>query len=105
MTRVSIVVLWLLIVAGIALVAFAPATWLDRRVAAATTGRVRLNAAEGTVWRGRGVIVDSHGAWRIPLEWRIAPTALLRGDLDVEFEPAASDAPRGRLILDDKTAD
>ena len=105
MTRVSIVVLWLLFVAGIALVAFAPATWLDRRVAAATAGRVRLNAADGTVWRGRGAIVDSHGAWRIPLAWRIAPTPLLRGVLEVEFEPAASDGPRGRLTLDDKSAD
>ncbi|HEY2818986.1 MAG TPA: type II secretion system protein N [Casimicrobiaceae bacterium] len=105
MTRVSIVVLWLLFAAGIALVAFAPATWLDRRVAAATAGRVRLNDAEGTVWRGRGAIVDSHGAWRIPIAWRIAPTPLLRGVLDIEFEPAQSDAPLGRVTLEDKSAD
>ena len=105
MTRVSIVVLWLLLVAAVALAALAPATWLDRRIAGATGGRVRLNDAEGTIWHGRGAIVDSHGAWRIPLGWRIAATALLRGVLDLEIEPSESDSPRGRLALEDKSVE
>jgi len=105
MTRVSIAVLWLLLTASIALIAFAPATWLDRRVGEATGGRLRLSDAEGTVWRGRGAIVDAHGTWRIPIAWRIAPTALLRGAVDIELESFESDAPRGRITLEDAGVD
>ena len=39
-----------------AFAAFAPATLVDRRVAAATGGKLRVVDAEGTVWTGRGAL-------------------------------------------------
>src|SRR5258705_6808721 len=100
MTRISIAVLWLLVAAIGALFALAPATWVDRRVAAISEGRIRINDAQGTVWRGRGALGDSRGVWRIPVAWRIAPLALARGALDIEFDaPPASGGPRGRVML------
>ena len=99
--RFSLVVLWFLAVAIVALVVLAPATWLDHRLAAATGGKVRLNDAEGTVWRGRGALGDARGSWRIPLAWRIAPLSLMRGAIDVELaSPAGSDTPSGRVLLE-----
>ena len=101
--RISIALLSLFVVAVVALFALAPATWVDRRVAAISEGKVRINDAQGTVWRGHGALGDSRGAWRIPVAWRIAPVALARGALDVEFEasPASSvpRGPRGQIIL------
>ena len=101
MMRFSITVLWLLIVAAVALVALAPATWLDRRIAAASDGSLRLSDAEGTVWQGRGELGDARGTWRIPVAWRISPLPLLRGAVDIELASSADpDAPRGRLLLE-----
>jgi hypothetical protein len=98
MTRISVAVLWLLVVAIVALFALAPATWVDRRVAAMSDGKIRVNDAQGTVWRGRGALGDSRGTWRIPVAWRIAPLALARGVLDIEFDlPPAGGGPRGRI--------
>jgi len=100
MTRSWIAVLWCLVVAIIALTAFAPATWLDRRIGAATDGKIRLSDANGTVWRGSGALSDAQGIWRPPVAWRLAPWPLLRGAVDIEFaSPIDSDAPRGRLEL------
>ena len=100
MRRISIAVLWLLVVAIAALFALAPATWVDRRVAAISEGKIRINDAQGTVWRGHGALGDSRGTWRIPIVWRIAPLALARGALDIEFDaPLASGGPRGRVTL------
>jgi len=106
MMRFSIVVPWLLIVAAVALVVLAPATWLDRRIAAASGGTLRLNDSEGTVWQGRGALGDVGGTWRIPVAWRISPLPLLRGAIDIELAPSAdSDAARGRLLLENDGAD
>src|SRR5438046_1620865 len=105
MMRISIACLWRFVVAVVALFARAPATWVDRRVAAATEGRMRINDAQGTVWRGHGALGDSRGSWRIPVVWHIAPLALARGALDIEFEASpASGGPRGRIILGDGSA-
>ena len=96
--RISIALLSLFVVAVVALFALAPATWVDRRVAAISEGKVRINDAQGTVWRGHGALGDSRGAWRIPVAWRIAPLALARGVLDIEFDaPPAGGWPRGRI--------
>ena len=101
MMRISIALLWLFVVAVLALFALAPATWVDRRVAAVTEGKIRISDAQGTAWRGRGALGDSRGTWRIPLAWRIAPLALARGALDIEFEASpASSGPRGRITLE-----
>jgi general secretion pathway protein N len=106
MIRFSIAVLWLLIVAAVALVALAPATWLDRRIAAASAGALRLSDAEGTVWRGRGALGDTRGTWRIPVVWRISPLPLLRGTVDIELGSSADpDAGRGQLLLENDSAE
>jgi general secretion pathway protein N len=46
------------------LIAQAPAVWLDRGLAQASQGRVRLAQAQGTVWHGQGrlVLVDLRDA-------------------------------------------
>ncbi len=46
----------------LAVLAFAPATWLAREVAAGTGGRLLLADAQGTVWRGQAVLVLTGGA-------------------------------------------
>jgi len=98
MTRISIAALWLFVVAIVAMLALAPATWADRRIAGMSDGKIRINDARGTVWRGRGALGDSRGTWRIPVAWRIAPLALVRGVLDIEFDaPPAGGGPRGRI--------
>lgn len=45
----------------IALVAFAPAEWLARAVAKATSQRVLLSEARGTIWSGSAVLVLTGG--------------------------------------------
>ena len=64
----------------IAVVAFAPAAWLARGVAAATQQRLLLADARGTVWSGSAVPVltggpDSRDASALAgrLEWTVAP--------------------------------
>jgi hypothetical protein len=106
MMRVSIAFLWLFVVAVLALFALAPATWVDRRVAAVTEGKIRINDAQGTIWHGRGALSDSRDTWRIPVGWRVAPLALARGALDIELEASpASGGPRGRIILGNDSAE
>ena len=104
--RASIIVVFVLIAAVIALVAFVPATWLDHRLDTATGGKIRLSDAEGPVWRGHGAIGDVQGNWRAPLAWRIAPLPLLRGAVDVELESqSVTDAPRGHLTFANDVVD
>lgn len=98
--------MWCLVVAIIALAAFAPATWLDRRMAAASGGKIRLNDAHGTIWRGSGALTDAHGTWRAPVAWRLAPWPLLRGAVDIRLDsPSELESPRGRLQFDSGSVD
>ena len=77
---------------------FAPATLVDRRLAAVSGGKLRVLAAEGTVWRGRGALGDAAGTWRLPVAWTVDATALARGTLAVALAPPAGAAsPRGRI--------
>lgn len=81
--------------------AFVPASMIDARVAARTGGALRIADTQGTVWRGRGVLTASDGSWRMPLAWRLAPSPLVRGVVDVTLYPldAVTDAPRGHVQL------
>ena len=100
MRRRDFAVLFALIVAIIALAAFAPATLLDRQLAAATQEKLRLSDAQGTIWRGRGAIGDARGTWRVPVAWRLAPLSLARGTLALTFEPLPDGSgPRGEVTL------
>src|SRR5262245_40210481 len=65
----------------IGVVLFAPAVWLSSAVASATSGRLLLADAQGTVWSGSAVIVltggvGSRDARSLPgrLEWALSPT-------------------------------
>ncbi|MEY4294623.1 MAG: hypothetical protein RLY82_311 [Pseudomonadota bacterium] len=66
-----------------ALIAFAPASWLASRLAAASGGQVLLQAPRGTVWQGSAEVVlsggaGSHGAVSLPsrMAWRLRPVWL-----------------------------
>src|SRR5947207_13293719 len=81
---------WTMLVVGLgvyaaALVALAPATLIDARLQRASDGRIRLAAAQGSLWSGTGWIElrDSHGASGVAkhLAWRVLPSSLLRGQL------------------------
>lgn len=59
---------------------FAPARWLAAGIAAASDGRVQLEAAQGTIWRGSGALVLTGGAGSrdrmgLPgrVHWRLRP--------------------------------
>jgi len=83
---------------ALAIAAFAPASLLDRRIAAASGGKVRLVDATGTVWNGRGALANETGTWRSPIAWTVAWTALAKGALAVALEPVAgTTTPRGTL--------
>jgi hypothetical protein len=67
------------LVVVLAIVAFAPATLADERLASASGGRLRLSAAAGSIWQGRGVVVDTRGAARVPIEWQVDLWSLIAG--------------------------
>jgi general secretion pathway protein N len=70
----------------LALLAFAPASWLAGAVARATGERLQLADARGTVWQGNAVLVLSAGpgsrdARALPgrIDWRVRPQLDLDG--------------------------
>jgi len=86
---------WSLLAAVVAvyaavLVALAPATLIDARLQRASDGRIRLAAAQGSLWSGTGWIelLDAHGASGVAkqIAWRVLPSSLLRGQLLAEVE-------------------
>ena len=81
------IVLLVIVVAIATVVAFLPASLVDRGVSSATRGKVRLADAAGTVWQGRGVLTDSAGTWRLPLGWTVSRADVLRGKRAVVVHP------------------
>lgn len=73
----------------LALIAMAPATWIDVGLQRASDGRLRLAEARGTLWSGSGQIEirDSNGQAGVgkSLAWRVMPESLLRGQLVCEI--------------------
>ncbi len=100
-----LVLLGVLVGGLLALLLFAPATWLAAAVAQATDQRLLLTDARGTVWRGSAVPVltggvGSRDASALPgrLDWRLAPSGLawalqlrqaccINGDLALRLQP------------------
>ena len=76
----------------VAIVARAPARLVDRELAQATDGRLRLADAVGTMWRGYGVVTDARGALRLPVTWQLSPLALARGIAALDV------APQGEIV-------
>jgi general secretion pathway protein N len=102
--RFAALALVFLLTLSVALVAFAPSSLLDGRLASATQGRLRLAATQGTVWRGDATLTDATGTWAVPLQWRLEPSLLARS-FAVVFEPRSnSPVPRGRITLAEATA-
>lgn len=64
-----------------ALVATAPATLFDARIAALSGGRMRMADAAGTIWRGSGELVLLPSATRQPVRWRLDALPLFRGEV------------------------
>jgi general secretion pathway protein N len=98
---------WWGVAAGIlvGLIAFAPASWLANRLAAATDGRLLLTEARGTVWGGSAVLVltggpDSRDASALPgrlhwdlgwhglgLELRLRQACCIQGQMALRIRP------------------
>ncbi|MEO8754795.1 MAG: hypothetical protein ABI624_19180, partial [Casimicrobiaceae bacterium] len=82
-----------------AIAAFAPATLVDRRLAVASSGKLRLADAAGTVWNGTGMLTDATGAWRVPVGWALSASAIARGTISVALLPVAGVTPSGTLDI------
>lgn len=73
---------------ALALIATAPASLIDERLAQASAGGLRLAEADGTLWSGSGQIeildANRRSAIAKSIAWRIRPAYLLRGKLHYE---------------------
>src|SRR5207302_5496402 len=89
---------------ALALVIEAPATLVDGRVEALSSGRVRVANATGTIWNGSGEISLPAAGVRIPVAWSIDAVPVLWGELRGTISqsggpPAAFDLGRDRYVL------
>jgi general secretion pathway protein N len=89
---------WLAIAAGVLLLAIAvawaaPATLVDRQLAAMSEGRLRVADAAGTLWDGFGALVVLPYGARVPLDWHIDALPLLRSRLSGSLGHSASSPP------------
>jgi len=80
-----------------ALLATAPATLLDARIAALSSGRVRVANAAGTIWNGSGELVLLPARTRQPLRWRLDAWPLLRGEVRATIGTDTEGAPSATL--------
>ena len=87
MTRGKLLALGLGVYA-LGLLTTAPATFVDAGLQRASDGRLRLAAAQGTVWSGAGQIEILDAGQRIvvakDLAWRLLPASLWRGRIVCE---------------------
>lgn len=94
--------------AGLFLTAFAvslaiafPARWAGAAVERATDGRVRLVAATGSPWNGRGEVRLRANGGEVALgtaTWQWLPSRVFAGELAFEVTLAGGAAP-GRVIV------
>ena len=88
----------------VAIAAFAPASLIDRRLAATSSGNLRMSEAAGTVWNGTGILTDATGSWRVPVGWSVSVAALARETLGITLLPAGGATPRGKIDFATDTA-
>jgi hypothetical protein len=93
------------LVLSAAAVLLAPAALLDAPLAHRTGKQLRLTDARGVWWNGQGIVASANGAARIPLAWRIDPSALARGALVVRIRDADTAAAFGTLSLGRESVD
>jgi general secretion pathway protein N len=88
---------------GAGLLSTAPASLLDAALQRQTQGKLRLAEASGTLWSGHGVVElrDAGGRSGVakPLNWRVRPAALWRGQLELVGEFTAEPAARPFSVL------
>jgi hypothetical protein len=88
-----------IVVFATTLVAASPAPWAAAAVERATDGRVRIAAATGTAWSGRGDVVVRTDRGEVTLRgvaWRWLPARILAAEL--AFEVRAAQGPRGMVV-------
>jgi general secretion pathway protein N len=100
MKHVLVAIVALLVFAA-AIAAFAPASLVDAQVAEISRGVVRISDAQGTLWRGRGMLTSPDGRWRVPVQWTVDPMLLLSGVTSIAFAMPehASHGVNGRIEL------
>ena len=80
-----------------ALVALAPASLIDSRLERASSGRLRLAEAQGSLWAGSGWIEVREAGGRSGIAqrvaWRVLPESLLRARLLAEIRLERADKP------------
>ena len=96
------------LIAMIAVIFHAPASWMDELAARVTQDRLRLAQASGTVWHGKAFVLvklqksakedissskTSGFVLPEPLQWRINPFALLAGGSALELSMQGLDRP------------
>lgn len=98
MSRVVATVVGVLVLAT-TIAAFAPASLVDAKVASISRGMLRVSDAQGTLWRGRGVLTPPDGRWRVPVEWTLQPLPILSGATSIAFAApgGAAQGVRGRV--------
>ena len=100
MGRLAAIVLVVIVAAVVVLALQAPASWLANRLAGATGEAVQIVDTKGTVWDGEGTLASADRRWSVPVAWRIAPAALLRGTIELELKPQAGrETPSGVLAF------
>jgi hypothetical protein len=85
---------------AVSLVAAAPARWAGIAVERASDGRVRVDAAAGSPWNGRGEILLRSGGGEVALgqaSWRWLPARVLAGEL--AFEVTLAGGTSGPMIV------
>lgn len=83
------------------LVAASPARWAAAAVERASDGRVRIAAATGTAWSGRGDVVVRTDGGEVTLRgavWKWLPARVLAGELAFEVRPEHSAGPGGMVV-------
>ncbi len=82
---------------AVALIAMAPAAWLDTALRDASQGRLRLAEAQGSLWAGSGRIelrdADRTGGIARAVTWHLRPAYLLRGRLQYEIRLGQAGRP------------
>ncbi len=81
------------------LVAASPARWAAAAVERASDGRVRIAAATGTAWAGRGDVVVRTSVGEVTLQgaaWRWLPARVLAGELAFEVR---ADVAGPRMVV------
>jgi hypothetical protein len=89
----------LLVVGLVMMVAYAPATLVDRTVTELSRGSVRIGASSGSIWNGRGVVsvrdttTQSWQPW-YAVQWSFDPIGLFRAKLTWQIINNSTNASR-----------